>query len=302
MLAGGMLLLAGLTKGVQGMFLLSAPFFWWLCVRDTGFLIMLKQSLLVVLIPVLFLLYAWFTPEAHSSFDAYFTSRYISTFNHVNDTSGSRFHILYELLLNSLSLLTMLAAILVATTGKKDFFPGWKDQKKLILFFILSSFAGIFPLMVTMEQRGFYLVTALPFLAIAAALFIAPNIEQIQENLLIKRKTSAFLSVLGIFITTGAIISTFIVAGKPKRDAEKLHDLVLIAAQTGERKTILTTQKVYLDWGFSTYAMRNHGISVTENVAITNEWLVLEKTDTVPDGYQSVSLPTERYLLLKKKP
>ena len=302
LLAGVMILLAGLTKGVQGMFLLSAPFFWWLCVRNTDFLTMLKQSLLVALIPALFVLYAWFTPGAHASFEAYFTSRYVSTFNHVNDTSGSRFHILYELLLDVLPLLMMLTIILVATTRKKGFFTGWNDQKKLILFFMLSAFAGIFPLMATLEQRGFYLVTALPFIAIASALFIAPNIELVREKLATRRRTSAFLSALGVFITIGAIISTFFLAGKPKRDSDKLHDLPLIAARTGERKTILITKNIYRDWGFSTYAMRYHSLSVTDNATLAGEWLVLEKNDAVPDGYQPVLLPTARYLLFRKRP
>jgi 4-amino-4-deoxy-L-arabinose transferase-like glycosyltransferase len=302
LLAGAMILLAGLTKGVQGMFLLSAPFFWWLCFRKTGFFIMLRQSFLLALIPVLFAIYAWFTPAIHASLEVYFTSRFFSTFHHLNDTSTSRFHILYELFLDLLSLFVMLTLILVASTGKKGFFSGWKEQKKLILFFALTAASGILPLMVTMEQRGFYLVTALPFIALAASLFIAPNIEQIQQKMAEKGRIATFLSIFGVFITISAIISTFFFAGKPKRDSEKLHDLPLIAAKTGEWKTLLTTKNIFLDWGFSAYAMRNHSLSVTENKTVANEWLVLEKTDPVPEGYQLISLPTERYLLFRKKP
>lgn len=298
MLAGIFILLAGLTKGIQGMFLLAAPFCWWLCMRHAGFIAMLRQSFFVAVVPLLFVLYAWFTPEVRASFESYFSSRFVSTFAHANVT-GSRVHILYELLLDSLPMLVMMAAILLAT---KTFFSGWQQHKKLILFFLLVSATGILPLMVTLEQRGFYLVTALPYIAIAAALFVAPGMEKMQENLARRNKLSAFLSIFGMVLTTGALVATFLLAGKPKREGEKIHDLALIATQTGERQTLLTTTSIYTDWGFSACAMRNHGLSITENNTIANTWLVLEKTDAVPSGYIAIPLLTERYNLYKKVP
>jgi hypothetical protein len=103
-----------------------------------------------------------------------------------------------------------------------------------------------------------------------------------------------------MLLATGALVLTFLLAGKPKRDGEKIHDLALIAAKTAERQTLLTSTGIYLDWGFSSYAMRNHGLSITENNTIADTWLVLEKTDAAPPGYIPVPLPTERYCLYKK--
>lgn len=297
-IAGIFILLAGLTKGVQGMFLLAAPFCWWLCVRNNGFVAMLRQSFFVAIIPLLFVAYAWLTPEVRTSFESYFYSRFFNTFNHSHDTAG-RFHMLYELLLDSLPMLGMMAGILFAT---KTFFTGWQQHKKLVSFFLLVAASGILPLMVTLEQRGFYLVTALPYIALAAALTVAPGMERLQENLARRNKLSISLSIFGMLFTTGALVATFVLAGKPKRDGEKIHDLALIAAQTGERKTLLTATNIYLDWGFNAYAMRNHGLSITENNTIADTWLVLEKTDIVPAGYTSIPLATERYNLYKKNP
>lgn len=300
-LAGAMILLAGLTKGLQGMFLLAGPFLWWLCMRKTGFLTMIKQSFLIAIIPLLFVMYAWFTPEVRASFESYFNSRFVNTFNHSHDTAG-RFHMLYELFLDSLPMLVMMLFILIATKSKMALFAGWQQQKKFILFFLAVAASGILPLLVTLEQRGFYLVTALPYLAIAASLFMAPSMELLQEKLARRKTAAAFLSIFGMIMTTAAIIATFLLAGKPKRDAEKLHDLPLIAAQTGERQTLLTTANIYVDWGFVSYAMRNHGLSMTENNTIADTWLVLEKTDAVPSGYIAIPLLTERYNLYKKTP
>lgn len=302
LVAGGMILLAGLTKGFQGMFLLAAPFLWWTCFRKTGFFTMLQLNLVILVIPVLFVCYAWITPVVYNSMQAYFSSRIQSTFSHQNDTTASHFHILYELLLNSIPLIIMMAAIIAGTLRTNKIFAGWRRQKKMILFFLLVAASGILPLMVTLEQRAFYFVAALPFIAIASALFITPGMEFIVDKLKVYRKIPAFISTTGIIILSGSLIATVFLAGKPKKDADKIHDLSLIAAQTGERKILLTSKKVGRDWGFNSYAMRNHGLSMTEIETLAGKWLVLEKTDTVPDGYQPVSLPTKRYLLLEKKP
>ena len=156
--------------------------------------------------------------------------------------------------------------------------------------------------MITLEQRGFYLVPALPFLAFAAALFVAPHVELIRERLSKRRKLSAFISVFGMFLIVAAIVSSFLLAGKPKRDRDKLQDLALIVSQTGENKIIAANHSVKEDWGFNTYAMRKYGISIKEDLSLENEWLLLQKTDPVPDGFQLIPLSTSRYNLYRKAP
>ncbi len=299
-LAGLMILLAGLTKGVQGMFLLAAPFVWFISVRDKNFMGMIRQSFLVALVPVLFVIYAWFVPAVHSSFAAYFSARFVATFNHSHDTSGSRFHILFELLQGIIGLLVMLGIILFTTKNRFAVSKGWRTHKKLILFFACVAVTGIFPLMITLEQRGFYLVPALPFIAFAAALIVAPNVELMRTRLKNRRKLTAFIRVFGMLLTVGAIVSGVLLAGKPKRDRDKLEDLALIASQTGENEIIAANHSVKEDWGLNTYAMRKYGITIKEDLSLENEWLLLQKADTVPEGFQQVSISTSIYNLYRK--
>ncbi|CAN5891755.1 hypothetical protein BH11BAC7_BH11BAC7_06690 [soil metagenome] len=301
-LAGGMLLLAGLTKGIQGMFLLGAPFCWWICTRDTGFKVMIRRSFFVVLLPALFVLYAWLTPVVHKSFSAYFNARIIGTFSHRNDTSDSHFHILYELLLDSLPLLVMTAIVLFASRKNIALLTGWNQQKKLILFFALSSATGIFPLMITMEQRGFYLVPALPFLALAFSLLIAPQIDFMMEKLNRRKKLTALIESFGIFLTAGALISTLFLYGKPKRDSNRIHDLYVIFSYTGYQTTALLSEKTKYEWSLYAYAMRNHDVSFLQNKWIPSLWLLQDKSEPIPAGYQWVPLSTQQYYLFKKRP
>lgn len=301
-LAGGMLLLAGLTKGIQGMFLLAAPFTWWLCMRDTSFAGMIRRSCLVFLIPALFILYAWFTPVIHESFSAYFNARILGTFSHRYDTSDSRFHILYELLLDSLPLICMTAIVLFISRKNFEVLTGWKQHKKLILFFALSCATGVFPLMITMEQRGFYLVPALPFLSIAVSLFIAPHMDMIMEKLGQRKKLSAFIRIFGIVLIAGALISTVFLYGKPKRDGERIHDLSVAFAYTGHQTTVILNSNIQYEWSLYAYAMRNHNVSFAHYYTLPDLWMLQEKSEPVPAGYQLVPLPTIHYDLYKKLP
>ncbi len=299
--AGLWILLAGLTKGLQGMFLLGAPFVWWLTVRNTSFVRMIGQSLLVAAIPALFVLYAWFTPDVHASFEAYFTSRFSKTFSGVTATTASRFHLLFELLLDTLPLIVVGTVLLLSFRKSRRFPAGWESSKKLVLFFLLVALTGILPLLVTLEQRGFYLVTALPYVALAFTLLVAPQAELLETRALQRRKLSAGLGVFGLVLLAGAVAATFFMAGKPRRDEANLHDLPLIAAQTGERATLSASNVICSDWPFLCYAMRNHGLSFNNQQLVQYKWLLLEKGDPEPVGYKKVEVPLVRFSLYGKK-
>ena len=301
LLAGLWILLAGLTKGLQGMFLLAGPFVWWLTVRNTSFVRMVWHSVLVAAIPALFAVYAWFTPDVHASFDAYFTSRFSKTFSGITATTASRFHLLFELLLDTLPLLVVGTVLLLSFRKSRRFSAGWESSKKLVLFFLLVALTGILPLLVTLEQRGFYLVTALPYVALAFTLLVAPQAELLETRALQRRKLSAGLGVFGLVLLAGAVAATFFMAGKPRRDEANLHDLPLIAAQTGERTTLVASNVICSDWPFLCYAMRYHGLSFNNQSLPGYKWLLLEKADPEPVGYAKVDLRLTRFGLYEKR-
>jgi 4-amino-4-deoxy-L-arabinose transferase-like glycosyltransferase len=299
LLAGLFILLAGLTKGIQGMFLLAAPFGWWLTTRKFAFGEMVKQSLLVLIIPALFVAYAWIDPVVHASFAAYFNSRFVNTFNNVNVT-GTRVHILYELFLDSLPVLFLIGVFILVTRRKVSPAAGWSSAKKLVLFFAFTALTGILPLMVTLEQRGFYLVTALPYVALALALIAHPHAQELRDRLSRRPKAAAVISISGILLLAAALVATVTLAGKPKRDAEKIHDLPLVAAITGER-AILATASLARDWPFLVYAMRYNALSLTNDPPPDTKWLLLEKTEAAPSEFEKIPLETIRVDLYRKR-
>jgi len=295
--AGFWLLCAGLTKGVQGLFPLIAVGAWWLVFRDRSFVKMIAQSLLLALPLALFVLYAYIDKEVHASFDAYFGSRFTKTFGGVHNTHG-RFHLLWELFIDiALPLALCGLAWLNYRFRKKQRNP----QGRLMLFFVLLGFAGILPLMITLEQRGFYLVTALPYLAAALALLAAPALLPLAQKLGTRPALTRSLSLASALLLLAVLVFTGTQIGKTKRDEDLLHDIRVMGGIVGERKTIVIPNSTWNDWSLQNYTMRYTGISLDGEHALgKHEYFFAPKAYPAPENYVPVEAPLRKHTLYRR--
>ncbi len=289
-LAGVWILAAGLTKGVQGMFLLSAPFWCWIVLQNGTFKEFMKRSVLVALVPVLFAVIAWLTPVIHDSFAAYFSSRFGKTFDGVTANSSNHFHILFELLIDTLPTMGVMFIFFIVGRKTDGLISQLKKNTRLILFILACGFSGILPLMVTLEQRGFYLVTALPILAIACALTIQPAAVRLTNYFSAKPVRRIILTGFGTLILAGTIVATILFAGKPKRDAENIAALHEIAAITGERQIVGCDPSIESDWPFMCYGQRYHKFSFVNLGDPRPTWFILRKGGSPPPNTAQISL------------
>ncbi|GAB4132969.1 MAG: hypothetical protein Fur0041_04790 [Bacteroidia bacterium] len=296
LISGLFILLAGLTKGVQGMFLLAGPFFWWLASRRISFAAMMLQSAAVLAVPLIFVVWAYYAEAPHNSFAAYFESRYVKTFNGVHATTGSHFHHLYELLQNSLPCLGIIV-IASFSYGIQQSKARIAGDKTALLFFLFVGLSGILPLMVTLEQRGFYQLTAMPFIALFLAILAKPAFETLSEKLSGNKRWGAAVSYAGVFLIAGSIIATTLLYGKPKRDADKIHDLKLIADKTSTEKQIVFEYDIAAEWPLITYAQRFRNISVLVEQSGKGKYMIAVKGKQVSAGWSEVALPTLSYTL-----
>lgn len=299
-IAGVWLLAAGLTKGVQGMFLLSAPFWVWLLLKNGSADDFVKRTAAIALVPVLFVIIAYFTPVIHDSFAAYFESRFSKTFAGVTANSDNHFHLLFELLIDTLPVTGLM--VLFFFFGRKT--PGLgaflRSNQRLILFLLACGFSGILPLLVTREQRGFYLVTALPYIALACAVAVTPvaaRFTQFVQRKPRRAQTVFTLSGLGLIIVCFA---TFMNAGTFKRDADSITALHETAALTGDRITLRISDNLGGDWPFIAYAQRYHGFSVTSSPDIPSEWFLCREGEPAPDGFQPVAIHSTAFDLYER--
>ncbi len=270
--AGVWLVLAGMTKGVQGLFLIAAPAFWFLCLRDVSFWETVKRSVWLVLPLLLFSAFVFYYEPAYRSFEAYFASRFGKTFSGILNTSDSRFFLLNALVQQLLLPLAFCLLLYFIFRKRLKNTTGWKTHSGLILFLLACGFSGILPLMVTLEQRTFYLVTGLPFLALAAGVWLIPQVRELRYETQMRGGLRGAMVVSGFGLWFIAAVLTVVFAGKPKRDADFIHDINLVAQEIGKNKTLVVDDKLYNNWGMTNYAMRFHQLAFT--TSLESEWVV----------------------------
>ncbi|MCU0433609.1 MAG: glycosyltransferase family 39 protein [Bacteroidia bacterium] len=295
-MAGVWIIAAGLTKGVQGMFLVAAPGLWWLIMRRSTFLDAVRQTVLVLAVPLATVAFCWFNEAAHRSFAAYFESRFVSTFAGLNNTGTGRFHQLYELFLNTLPVVAI-AAVLFLLMRKKAVAA---RNNRLTLFMLAAGLSGILPLMVTLEQRGFYLVTALPLIALGCAIFLHPYTVALQQKLAQKITVSRILTVAGAAMLAGAVVAMVALAGTYKRDENKLRDLETVAGIVPPG-SILGRSTGGTDWTLLQSAWRFHKLSMATPETPAPEWMILPRGEQAPEDYEIVDCGLREMELWRRK-
>jgi 4-amino-4-deoxy-L-arabinose transferase-like glycosyltransferase len=287
--------LASLTKGLQGLFPLSALPLSWLINRDRKKLnrILLQTIYLLVCFVLLYLFSFLIFDQAYSSFEKYFSIRLINTFNHVGSTTDNRFYLLFKLF-EELSPVFILTALLFFLSRKKNHLQVPNESRKICVWLLLIGISGSLPLMVTLEQRGFYLVTSLPFYCLAFALLSYYYIVAMLQKAIISGSTFNFLKAFTIVLFFSSCIYFFVSIGKTKRDKELLHDVYLCKTFMQKGEVIGIPEAMWNDWNIQTYMVRHHYISLS--MGKTNKYYIIRKDlekNLVPKNYTEKKLPTK---------
>ena len=164
------------------------------------------------------------------------------------------------------------------------------------LFFFLIGISASFPLIVTMEQRGFYLVTSLPFFALALAALAAPSVSAAMQKIDLSGKGFKIFRIISVVLLSGAILFSALQIGKTKRNETMLHDIYLIGPRIPKGTIASTTPALWQNWEFQEYFIRHFYISLDGNGSPTQEFLI---SDAEPGGpnYKKINLPTLKYHL-----
>jgi len=288
------ILFASLSKGFQGLFPIMTPFFFWLTQRRMSFKSMLIKSLLAISIPVLSYIIFYLTPEINQSITLYLKQRIVGTFNHVQDTKKSRFYLLFKLLLE-LSLPAFLVFI-TWLTERKNSIKLSIDKKSVYLLLLIGMSASL-PLMVTLEQRAFYLTTSLPYYSIALALIALPFVASIFERLSVKRFDLINYILIVLIFISGVFIS--INSHKPKRDLDLLTDLYLLKEIIPEGGSISIPPEMNNNWAYNAYFMRYCYLKLEASEG--HPFFLTERMNETPGDacYQPVDLLLKKFKLYK---
>jgi len=299
LLGGSFIFLASFTKGIQGLFPLIILSLRYFINKDISFKKSFIYSLIVLLIPTLLYLYFYSNPIIRESYHQYFHRRLVLTFGN-NETTTFRFYLLLRLILELIPvlLITFISIILLRKKfPSKDYFT---NHNKDILFFLLIGLSASLPLMITLEQRGFYLTTSFPYFAIAFAIIAAPFLSSQIKS--VSPKIFKGIKAISITLLIGTLVITSMQIGTTKRDEEMLHDIYLIGKEIPPQTIISSDRDLFYDWKLQAYFQRLCNISLDEDSLRT--YHLIEKQNpktTAPANYSKINLSTLKYDIYKKQ-
>ncbi len=282
--AGVALSLAFLTKGFTGLFVLGLPFCFILFDKEYSSSVFVKETLLLICGTALPLLVLFlFFPESFDAIRAYFWRQVVGSVENLS-TVDSRFYIVFKLFTELL--IPIGFVILLLVWNKKMKKKGLKRN-----FFslggslILLGFCGVFPIMVSMKQSGFYILCTFPFFAIGLSLLVHDVGLHFQDQVLSLYTKSIKFFVAVLFIA--AVVCSSVGSVSVGKNEEKLAVVKKVLSYTGNDCFLSVGQSMSEDWGLIGYFARYGNVSLISSLKRKENYLLFsEVVDN--DRYQLV--------------
>ncbi len=295
-LAGFILVIASLCKGFPGLFPLGMMGFAWLC----GFISFRKavlhtSSILIVILLAYLALYLH--PVSNESLGTYLYERVINSINKVACQNTRTW--IFGHLSSGISPQIALASVLVfGSFLQKE--PA-KIPFKTAQLFLLLGLSGVLPLMVTKEQRGQYLVTAIPYFALMISTLIVPVLLNWWQLLTpkITRIATVFTSIL-LLCSIGYAYTRL---GKTYEHGDKVNDYFVFQQNIPKNSEVGIDSTTWEDWDLQCNMNRLHSISFNRDSSSQLPFFIIDKknnANSIPANYSNLHLNTQRYDLYKK--
>ena len=259
------LLLAFLSKGFTGLFPLVFPILY--CAFDQKRKWIqgpIDSLLLVVSVTVFGGIMFLVCPGSFTYIKDYIQLQVIGGGLH-EATVFSRFYIVFALL-QQLIIPFVLALVLVVCKTKSKVnskvfeFP---PDKAWFYVFLIMGLVGVLPIMVSVKQRDFYMLAALPFFALACG-----HITISMVNMWLPQITSQihkWLTIGASCIVMLGLVLNLVHIGKYGRDEALIEEVKQKIAEVSDNSIIEISQEEYIQWAKHAYFMRYGKISLSPN-------------------------------------
>ncbi len=300
LLSGTMLALSALTKGLVGLYIWGVPFFMWLVFKNRSFGKMVLESVFLILstsLPIV-LLYL-FSDAAAFNMVSYFNHQVVDASQNVV-TVDSRFAILKEFF--SQTLIPIILIVLIITPGlikrKKQTMQALAENKKLFLILMLIVMAGVLPIMISVKQRGFYILTVYPFFSIAAGLLVLPLVEKRLSGL--RHAHFKILKWACVALIIASLTLSVVQSNSIGRDKDKLLMCYEVIKLSGKGSRINIAEEFKNESSLHGYFARYGNVSlITLEKERLPYYLVPGSIGHIP-GYQRVKIQSGGYSLFHK--
>ncbi len=290
--------LASLTKGFQGLFpCVAVSLYWIFNHRNFPFKKGVLFTLILVLLPAMLYALLLRNPVIYASYELYFKTRLIDAFNTkaTVSTTGNRFELLFRLFCELLPALVV--SVFVFVFGKVKKVPVRKSSfLKFVVWFFVIGLSGSLPLMVTLEQREFYLTTSFPFFSIALAIFITPVVSAFQNKMEVSKKSFQVFYFSSCVFLAGSIMYCMLQLGGFSRDKILLKDIYTMNRIIPYGETISIPGDMWNDWSIRMYFNRYNYVSLEDvNVRQCHFYLARKNSVLAPvlANYDRVPLKTD---------
>lgn len=258
--SGIFIFLASFSKGVPGLFPIAAPAAFILYKKTSLRKVIGAMFILLVTVSAIYSLLL-LSDDARRSLYNYV---YLRLFKRINDvpTTNTYFDTLFRLIQESL----IMAGLVIMTR----YYYAKQKLNRIPLdhaaytFFVIG-LIGILPLMLTLVQKGFYMLPALPYIAFGFALLMANETVFLLQKAFNNPKREMALKNVAFGIALLAIILTISKVGKYSRNEELLSDIHRVGALIPKHEVINCTYDLQKDWSLQTYFSRYYFISLDTN-------------------------------------
>lgn len=304
LLSGISLSLGLLTKGFVCLYLWGVPFFYWLFKRKGSFLQMTNNTVDLILYTVLPIAILFFIfPDAQNNMINYFDKQVLGSFNDVQ-TVDTRFEIV-GIFFGSIaaSVLIGIITILIALTMKVQKSLLILNLKDFLMFTVIA-LSGVIPIIASLKQRHFYIITVYPIFALGLAYYIYPILKIAITK--IKLTSIGFKAFKGITIAV-IIISTALTISQINRvgrDKDIIYDVKKIINVIGKDNTVNICRNMHSEWHLHAYFARYGNVSLDyKSNNVCQYYLSNGKCnkDILENKYDIVPIETKKYKLYKLK-
>lgn len=294
-LAGAMLFLAFLCKGFTGLYPLALPFFYWLFMQDRKFASAIQDTLLVLAgLAIVALLTFTISPYALQSIETYIKEQVLNSIDHIA-TKDSRFFILNSFLSDMIIPAIIVLVVFIIGKLKKTVTLDSRHKKLCCVFFALA-LSGVIPIMVSLKQSSFYIITVFPHTALALGCLMDSTLTDIQFG----NKTTLVFRIVSASVFLMAIGLNIYFCGKVGRDKDMLADIHALLPALPEKTTVATSTSMRQNNQFWTYMEHYHGVYIGENDSQHLYYITTADDKAVDSCYHYVETGAENYLLYKK--
>jgi hypothetical protein len=204
---------------------------------------------LILIFGILFII----IPESKDNLLAYINKQVVGSLENIV-TVESRFFIVKRLL-SELIPAFIIATLFLITSRKINII-----ERKWMFILLILGLSGVFPIMISMKQSGFYILTTYPLFAMALSLLFISNSKILFDKM--SFKTYQWIRISSFAILSSAIIFSLLQFNKVSRDKDMLEDIYTLSEIIPEGETISIQAIFYTNWGMHGYFYRTKNISL----------------------------------------